>query len=103
MRDLSPSERALVVEEVARISDANPGLASQLSAVVVESPRLFRARFWDPRVDLLLSPGASSHRLDEGLEVLGDALVRFGVEEVEAVDLRFEDQVVVRLRPPAGS
>jgi cell division protein FtsQ len=101
--DLTPAERALLVGEVARISEVNPGLASQLSEIVVEGRGYLRARIWDPKVDLLLRPGTAGHRLKKGLDVLGDALVRFGAEGVVALDLRFDDQVVVRLKRPVGS
>lgn len=101
--NLSPAERRLLVREISRLAEADPELASRLSEIVLEERGDLRAHVWEPEMDLLLTPGTPAQRIQEGLDVLGDALARFQDRRVSILDLRFEDQVVVRLRPSAGS
>lgn len=101
--NLSPAERRALVREISRLAEADPELASRLSEVVLEDRGGLRAHIWEPEMDLLLQPGTPVQRIQEGLAVLGDALERFNDHRVSVLDLRFEDQVVVRLRPSAGS
>lgn len=101
--NLSPAERRALVREISRLAEADPELASRLSEVVLEDRGDLRAHIWAPEMDLLLQPGTPVHRIQEGLEALGDALERFNDRRVSVLDLRFEDQVVVHLRPSSGS
>ena len=50
----------------------------------------------EPPVDFLLPPGTPPSRLREGIVALQDAASRSTDGPPVAVDLRFEDQVVVR-------
>jgi hypothetical protein len=50
----------------------------------------------EPPVDFLLPPGTPPARLREGLAALADAASKSPDLLPTAIDLRFEDQVVVR-------
>lgn len=102
----SASERRLLAGEIARMAQQNPDLLSRVSEVILHSRGDVQARFWrrdptreswDSPVNLLFRPYLTAHRIQEGLRVLDDALLRFEGAGIVDLDLRYDDQVVVRL------
>lgn len=102
----SAAERRLMAGEIARMAQQEPEFLSRVSEVTLHPRGDLRAQFWrrDPTreiwdlpVNLLFRPQLPSRRIQEGLRVLKDALSRFGGAEIVDLDLRYEDQVVVRL------
>ncbi len=102
----SASERRLMAGEIARISQQDPELLSRISEVTLHPRGDLWAQVWrrdtvrdvwDTPVNLLFRPDLPARRFQDGLRVLEDALVRFGGDRILDLDLRYEDQVVVRL------
>jgi cell division septal protein FtsQ len=100
---LSLEERRVLGSEISRLAQTSPEFGSRLSEVILDGQGGLRVQVWDSPLSLFMRPGLPDQRIMKGLEVLEDARVRFDGRMVEALDLRFEDQVVVRLRRPAGS
>lgn len=103
---LSAAERRLVAGEIARLAQAEPALVTRISEVTLDARGDLWAQFWRPDaqgeiwdlpITLRFHPNLPSRRVQEGLRVLGDAMNRFENAVVADLDLRFEDQVVVRL------
>lgn len=103
---LSVAERRLVAGEIARISRHDPEFLARISDVTLNARGDLRARIWrrdpvrevwDLPVSFLFHPDLPARRIQEGLRVLEDALTRFDGAGISALDLRYEDQVVVRL------
>ncbi len=92
-------ERRIMARAVAQIREVDGEFYQLVSDVALEAGGDLAVRAWAPPVTLLLRPSTPPYRVEEGLRVLRDALARFGGEGVAEVDLRFEDQVVVRLNP----
>jgi len=102
----SASERRLLAREISRISQGHPQLLSRISELTLHPRGDLRARIWrrdaagevwDLPFNLLFRPDLPVRRVHEGLRVLEDARERFGGAEILDLDLRYEDQVVVRL------
>ena len=102
----SASERRLLAGEIARMAQQNPDLLSRVSEVILHPRGDVEARFWrrdpareswDSPVNLLFRPDLAPSRIQEGLRVLEDALIRFEGAGILDLDLRYDDQVVVRL------
>lgn len=85
--------------EVARIMEADTAFLQRVSDVSWMDPTSLRVRWSEPPVEFLLPPATPSWRLREGLAVLADALARGQDRSHWVIDLRFVDQVVVRLNP----
>ncbi len=100
---LTPSQRRILAEEVARLARVDPWLLSRISELSLDRRGDLRARIWDPDVTLLLPPGLPSRRIREGFTVLADAGERFEGQAAMDLDLRYQDQVVVRLSGSEGS
>jgi cell division protein FtsQ len=110
--DLSAAERRLVARELARLAQADPDLLSRISEVTLDTRGDLWAQFWrrdaegevwDLPVTLRFHPNLPTRRVQEGMEAMGDAMTRFGGAVVSDLDLRFEDQVVVRLQRTRGN
>lgn len=102
----SAAERHLLAGEVARFAEQNPELLARISEVTLQ-PRgdliaqVWRRdtsrEVWDLPVSFLFYPDLSLRRIQEGLRVLDDAVARFDGDRISELDLRYEDQVVVRM------
>jgi hypothetical protein len=85
--------------EVSRIMEADTAFLQRVSEVTWADENALRVRWSEPSVEFLLPPDTPSWRLREGLAVLADALSRAPDRSPWVIDLRFVDQVVVRLDP----
>ena len=103
VKTLSAAERRLVAGEIARMSQGDPEFLARISEVSLDPRGDLRAEIFDPPMTLLFRPHLPSRRIQEGLRVLGDALIRFEGAEIAKLDLRYEDQVVVRLSRAEGN
>jgi hypothetical protein len=99
----SAAERRLVAGEIAEMSQGDPEFLSRISGVALDSRGELRAEIFDPPTTLLFRPNLPRRRFQEGFLVLGDALDRFEGAGIAELDLRFEDQVVVRLSRTKGN
>jgi cell division protein FtsQ len=102
----SAAERRLLAGEVARLARLDPELLARLSQMTLRPRGDLRAQIWrrdlrqevwDLPVNLLFYPELSLRRIQEGLRVLDDAFARFDGAGISDLDLRYEDQVVVRM------
>jgi len=93
---LLPSGDRRLVAEVARLMDADTAFLQMVSEVSFRDEETLVARWSEPDVEFLLTPGAPARRLREGLTVLADALGRTPGQVPMVIDLRFADQVIVR-------
>jgi cell division septal protein FtsQ len=109
---LSASERRLLAEELARLAQGEPDLLARISEIALDPRgdlwvqfwrRDSQGEIWDLPVTLRFHPNLPSHRVQEGLRVLSDAMNRFDGAVVAGLDLRYEDQVVVRLNRAQGN
>lgn len=97
---LSPTQLRTLAREVSRLEALEPGTAMSLSEAALDQWGDVTLRLGDPEVEIRYRPPLSPARLREGLQVLDDARDRAPDRAPRAVDLRFEDQVVVRYPPP---
>lgn len=93
---LIPSHDRELAAEVGRLMETDTTFLQMVSEVAWQGPNTVVARWSEPQVDFLLTPGASARRLREGLMVLGDFLGREPGVVPAVIDLRYADQVVVR-------
>jgi cell division protein FtsQ len=93
---LLPARDRMLASEVARLMEADTAFLQMVSEVSLRDDETVVARWSEPRVEFLLTPGAPARRLREGLAVLADALARDPQRPPTVIDLRFADQVVVR-------
>ena len=93
---LLPARDRRLVAEVARLMEADTAFLQMVSEVSLRDDGTIVARWSEPGVEFLLTPGAPARRLREGLAVLADALGRDPTRLPTEIDLRFADQVVVR-------
>ena len=109
---LTAAERRLVAGEISRLAQWDPEFVAGLSEVTLDPRGDLRAEvwrrddqgeIWDLPVTLRFHPNLPNRRVQEGLRVLGDAMIRFEGAVVADLDLRYEDQVVVRLHRTRGS
>lgn len=109
---LTAAQRRLVAGELARLARGDPEFVARLSEVTLDSRGDLQAEMWrrddqgevwDLPVTLRFRPNLPGRRVQEGLRVLGDAMVRFEGVVVADLDLRYEDQVVVRLDRARGN
>lgn len=99
-RALSPEELRELTRELARIAEIDPGFATRISELAMIATGDVAARLSEPRVTVLFRRPLPAYRLRQGLRALSDASGRAGAGPPRSVDLRYEDQVVVRI---AGS
>lgn len=103
LETLSAAERNLVAGEIARMAQGDPEFLARISEVALDPRGDLRAEVYDPPMTMLFRPNLPSRRIQEGLRVLGDALIRFEGAGIADLDLRYEDQVVVRLSRAEGN
>jgi len=100
---LTLTERRILAAEVARLAEADPELVARISELSLDRRGDLRVRLWEPAVTLSLRLGLPSLRIREGFAALADAEDRFQGKAATDLDLRYEDQVVVRLGGSKGS
>jgi len=109
---LSAAERRLLAGEIARLGVSDPDLVARISEVRLDArgdlwAQLWRqnsqGELWDLPVTLRFRPSLPGRRFQEGMRVLDDAMNRFEGAVVADLDLRFEEQVVVRLNKVRGN
>lgn len=93
--DATPEQLRSLALEVVRLAEADPQFFRVLSDVARDERGNVVARAVDPRVDIRYRPPLAAQRLKEGLQVLDDVVTRSGAAPA-TIDLRYEDQVVVR-------
>lgn len=93
---LSPEELRILAGEIARLAQGDPEFHARISDYSLHPRGDVTARISDPPVRLHFRPGLQSGRIQAGLSVLRDAQDHLGEGEVTDLDLRFDDQVVVR-------
>lgn len=97
---LAPGEIRLLAGEAARLAGTDPGLLGSVSELAIDSEGDILLRLSDPEVALHYRPPVTAARLREGLRVMAHAAGRRPGTQPRVVDLRFEDQVVVRFSHP---
>jgi hypothetical protein len=100
---LTPAEVRVLAGEVGRLAEMEPGTLASVSELAADAGGDVLVRLADPDVTLRYRPPLAPGRLREGLRVLSDALERRPGQIPEVVDLRYDDQVVVRFRHPNRS
>jgi hypothetical protein len=100
---VSPKDLRLMAGEISRLAQGDPEFHANISDLALFPGGYLRARISDPPVTLRFAPGLSSGRIQTGLRVLADAMGRFQSRDVMDLDLRFEDQVVVRVSSAEGN
>ncbi|MEX2529498.1 MAG: FtsQ-type POTRA domain-containing protein [Gemmatimonadota bacterium] len=93
---LTPSQIGMLAAEVAALSELDPELLASVSELAVDARGDVIVRLGSPEVTLRYRAPLAPARLREGLRVLDDALRRIPDRRPTAVDLRFDDQVVVQ-------
>ena len=102
-RKISSQELEILAREVARLRTLDPGLVAAISDLALGSRGDVVANLLDPRMELRFRPPLTTLRLQEGMQALAHATERAGADAVRAVDLRYDDQVVVRLADATSS
>jgi hypothetical protein len=99
---LSPEELKTLAGEIARLAQGDPEFHARISDYALHPGGDVTARISDPPVRLHFRPGLQSGRIQAGLRVLVDAQDRFDKGDVADLDLRFDNQVVVRFGRAGG-
>ena len=89
--------------EAARLAEAEPSFVADLSELEWTPRGDVVARWGEGSVTIRFRPPLAPGRLREAMTVLADAAARRPGRSVRAVDLRFEDQVVVTYAGPGRS
>jgi cell division septal protein FtsQ len=100
---LTPAQRRILAGEIARLKADDPEFLAQLSHLSMDSRGHLVACAWEPSVDVHFRPGLPNQRIQQALRVLMDAQDRYVEKQVVALDLRYGDQVVVRLGRKEGN
>ncbi len=100
---LSPRDLRLLAGEISRLAKSDPEFHAKISDVALYPEGDLRARISDPPATIRFVPGLSVVRIQKGLRVLADAIGRFETRAGVDLDLRYEDQVVVRFSDAEGS
>jgi len=100
---LTQAERGQLAMELSRLAGGDPGFGGQISDLIMDPSGDIRAQFLKPHVVFHFRPGLPSRRIQDGLRVLADATARFNQDQVVNLDLRYEDQVVVRFDRTGGN
>jgi hypothetical protein len=98
---LVPADVRRLVGEVGHLMASDTAFLQRVSSVEWMERGAMMVGWTEPRVDFLLPAHASPTRLREGLGALADAVAKTPDRLPTVIDLRFEDQVVVR-RPVGG-
>lgn len=93
---LTPSQIRMLAEEVGALSEFAPELLASVSELAVDARGDVIVRLGAPEVTLRYRAPLAPSRLRRALRVLDDAMLRAPDRRPAAVDLRFDDQVVVR-------
>ena len=97
---LLPTADRVLAGEVARLMEADTSFLQMVSEVGWgEDGKTLVVRWSEPAVVFLFAPGAPPRRLREGLTALADAMGRDPGNLPAVIDLRYADQVLVRLNP----
>lgn len=99
---LTPEELRGLARELERLARLDPGFVAAVSRLGLSGRGHVVAELVEPRVEMLFRTPLAARRLHEGLRALAHARVRAADQgrAPRAVDLRYEDQVVVRLSNP---
>ena len=100
---LTPAQRRLLAGEIARIGSEDPEFLARVSEITLGGRDDLQARLWDPPFTMHFRPGLPGQRIRDGLRVLRDAMAQFEGSEVVELDLRYDDQVVLRLNRAEGN
>lgn len=99
---LTPAQLRALAIEIELLRELDPDLLSTVSDAALDTRSDVVLRLSEPRVTVRYRPPMIPRRLQEGLEVLTDALQRDSVRQPTTVDLRFADQVVVEFSESRG-
>lgn len=88
---------AALAGEAARLGRVDPAFVARLSELTADERGDLVARWDDTQVTFRFRPAVPARRLREGLLALSDQDARRGARRPATVDLRFADQVVVRV------
>lgn len=100
---LSPASLRTLAVEIQRLAEGEPDLYARISDYTMNHRGEVTARFTDSPVALRFRPGLQSGRIHAGFQALEDARTRFDDRSVVNLDLRFANQVVVRLGRTEGN
>jgi cell division protein FtsQ len=100
---LTPADLRLLAGEIVRLAEDDPELHSSISDFALHPRGDVSAQLSDPPVTVHFRPGLPCGRIQTGLRVLADAQARFEEGDVAHLDLRWEDQVVVRFARAGGN
>jgi hypothetical protein len=93
---LMPDDVRRLASEVQHLMASDTAFLQRVSSVAWTDGGMMVVSWTEPPVDFLLPPGTPPARLREGLAALADAASKSPDRLPTAIDLRFEDQVVVR-------
>lgn len=96
---LTPAQIRSLAAEMGRLTETEPAFMTRISEVAYDSRGDIVVRLADLDVELHFTAPLAPRRLLEGLAALTDAAGRRPDVTVEAIDLRYADQVVVRFSP----
>ena len=99
---LSHEGLRVLAGEIARLAHGDPEFHARISDYALHPKGDVTARITDPPVKVHFRPGLQSSRIKAGLRVLAHAQDRFDEGNVADLDLRFDDQVVVRFGRAEG-
>jgi hypothetical protein len=97
---LTPVQLRTLAGALARIPHLEPVLWNSVSEAALDPWGDVIVHVAEPRTALHFRPPLTAGRLHDGLRVLADALERTPDRVPAAIDLRFDEQVVVRYAPP---
>jgi len=86
----------LLARELDRLGEADPSFVAELSELAWGGGGDVVARWGDAGLAIYFRPPLRAARLRRAMAVLGDATHRFPDRPPRAVDLRFQEQVVIR-------
>jgi hypothetical protein len=96
---LTPGQLRILAEETGRLSRANPRLMARIAQLSLGDDREIVALLDDPAVEIRFRAPLAPRRLMQAEQALSDALRRFPERLPRELDLRFEEQVVIRFHP----
>ena len=94
---LTPGQVRTMASELERLSQLDPEFVRSVSELVWEARGAILARLAEPSFEVRFRPPLAAQRLRQGLAVFADAMARAPGVVPTTVDLRFVDQVVVKL------
>lgn len=95
-RTLTPGELRSLTGELARLEDLDPGFSARISEIAMRPGGDVAVRLGEPEVTVHFRRPLTATRLRQALRALSDAIGRSAAAPPRAVDLRYEDQVIVR-------